>query len=78
VEDLESQTIELALQHALIETGQNPVASNRDHMQLTPSHSIGHREAPIVKEADQRRPTVETVIDSIADLAVLETLARCS
>jgi hypothetical protein len=47
-------------------------------MQLTLSHSIGHREAPIVKEADQRRPALETVIISLGGLAVLETLVRCS
>jgi len=52
-------------------------------MQLTLSRSIGHREAPIVKEADQRRPTLETVINSLESIALpvllfLETLARCS
>ena len=30
-------------------------------MQLTLSHSIGYRETPIVKEADQRRSTLEAI-----------------
>ena len=56
---------------AFVGAGESPVVtSERDGAQLSLSGIVGHAQAPVINEARECSPALETIIDGFADIAV--------